>query len=82
MSEKEGLYGARQALALDTREVAHPRNHARLGEARRELGEAVRLVCEHYSLSDAEAVMLLAQVLQGYAGRVGCGGIVRREKRK
>lgn len=78
MSEKEGLYDAHQALALDTREVAHPRNHSRLWHAREEMGEAVRLVAEHYSLSDAEAVMLLAQVMQEYAARVGCGGIVER----
>jgi hypothetical protein len=78
MTEDPPLYEARQALALDTREVAHPRNHSRLWHAREELAEAVRRVAEHYSVSDAEAVMLLAQVMQEYATRVGCGGIVER----
>jgi hypothetical protein len=38
--------------------------------------QAMRRVAEHYSLSGAKAVMLLAQVIQEYAARVGCGGIV------
>jgi hypothetical protein len=71
MSEDSPLDDARQALALDTRGLAHPRNHSRLWHAREEFGEAVRRVAEHYSVSDAEAVMLLAQVLQEYAARMG-----------
>lgn len=78
MTEDSPLHEARQALALDTREIAHPRNHSRLIAARREMGEAIRAVADHYSLSDPEAVMLLAQVLQEYAARVGCTGIAER----
>jgi hypothetical protein len=78
MSEDSPLDETRQALALDTRELAHPRNHSRLWQAREELAEAVRRVAEHYSLSDAEAVMLLAQAIQEYAARVGSTGIAGR----
>jgi hypothetical protein len=45
------------------RELAHPRNHSRLWHAREELGEAVRRVAEHYSLSDAEAVMAHSSII-------------------
>lgn len=78
MTEESPLYEARQALALDRREVAGPDNLGRLLRAREELQLAVVAVAEHYSLSDAEAVMLLAQILQEYAGRVGCGGVAER----
>jgi hypothetical protein len=65
---------ARQALALDSRQVAGPR----LKTARDELVGAIAPIRAHYSLSDAEVVMLLAQGLQEYANRVGCVDIARQ----
>jgi hypothetical protein len=74
----EFVEAARQALALDSRQVASPRNHARLKTARDELVGAISAIRDHYSLSDAEVVMLLAQGLQEYANRVGCADIARQ----
>jgi hypothetical protein len=66
---------ARQALALESRQVAGPR----LKTARDELVGAISAIRDHYSsLSDAEVVMLLAQGLQEYANRVGCADIARQ----
>jgi hypothetical protein len=39
---------------------------------------AIAPIRAHYSLSDAEVVMLLAQGLQEYANRVGCVDIARQ----
>jgi hypothetical protein len=75
---REFVDEARQALALETRQVASPRNHARLKSARDELVSAISAIRDHYSLSDAEVVMLLAQGLQEYANRVGCADIARQ----
>jgi hypothetical protein len=74
----EFVEAARQVLALESRQVVSPRNHARLKTARDELVGAINAIRNHYSLSDAEVVMLLAQGLQEYANRVGCADIARQ----
>ena len=70
------LDGVREALAVERRRTPGCGDGSRLWDARNELGVVVGFVREHYGLSDAEAVLLLAQVLQEYAGRVGAAGIV------
>lgn len=75
MPESHPLYEARQALAIDSRELAAPHNLGRLMRAREELQGAISMIATHYSLSDAESTMLLAQLIQEHAARVGCADI-------
>jgi hypothetical protein len=68
----------RQALHIEHKQTPGSTNTSRLSNARRELVEGISAVKEHYTLSDAEVVMLLAQALQEYATRVGCADIAEK----
>jgi hypothetical protein len=78
MTDADAIDHMRQALHIEHRQTPGPTNGNRLGNARRELVEGIFAVKEHYSLSDAEVVMLLAQALQEYATRVGCVDIAEK----